>query len=180
MSTSDYARILAFYNGEKTESGLTFEDIIGFNSSEFETCYNFVQWLFPLPTKSNYSVSAPVLTKEESKKMSMGPGVKDKITEAFFFMCKRYSLSVSSVGGNIVVRKEKKFNKYWFSSRNHNTLRITRMLTCLMNFGLEEYAYAFYGCLLSLSLQYPGRIKKTTWDYWEEAVFPEKYVDRKV
>ncbi len=53
---------------------------------------------------------------------------------------------------------------------DHNYLRITRILKCLMTFGLEDEARAFYECLRRIYREDSDQIGDETFQYWTNAV----------
>jgi hypothetical protein len=58
----------------------------------------------------------------------------------------------------------------WLHPGNHNHLRITRILKCLMILGLQEEAQAFFECLRKIHVQQRGQITARTFQFWEAAV----------
>jgi hypothetical protein len=58
----------------------------------------------------------------------------------------------------------------WVCLFDHNYLRITRILKCLMIFDLPEEAQAFYGCLQQIYRENSDQIGGKTFHYWTEAV----------
>ena len=49
---------------------------------------------------------------------------------------------------------------------DHNYLRITRILKCLMTFGLIDEAQAFYECLRQIYREESDQIGGETFQYW--------------
>ncbi|HYX14719.1 MAG TPA: opioid growth factor receptor-related protein, partial [Nostoc sp.] len=60
----------------------------------------------------------------------------------------------------------------WVCRFNHNYLRITRILKCLITFGLENEAQAFYEGLRKIYRENSDRIGRETFHYWTIAVKP--------
>jgi hypothetical protein len=58
----------------------------------------------------------------------------------------------------------------WICLFDHNYLRITRILKCLIAFGLENEALAFYECLRKIYHQDSDRIGSKTFQYWTNAL----------
>jgi len=89
-----------------------------------EDSHDYIQWLFPLNEPSAHNSNAPILTKEDIEEFRNSPRL-------------RWALLTSV---HIFVRFLHFTTRNWVSSFDHNQLRITRMLKCLMLLGLEEYA----------------------------------------
>ena len=58
----------------------------------------------------------------------------------------------------------------WLTKYNHNYLRLTRILKCLMIFDLEEFAEALYECLQEIYDEEGDKIGAETFQYWTDAV----------
>ena len=55
-----------FYLGKATDAGGRAIDAIwGWSDEELEEVHDYIQWLFPTPTRSTFHPSAPVLTEED-------------------------------------------------------------------------------------------------------------------
>jgi hypothetical protein len=58
----------------------------------------------------------------------------------------------------------------WVCMLDHNYLRITRILKCLMVLGLQDEAQAFYDCLQQIYREESEQIGEETFQYWKTAV----------
>ena len=58
----------------------------------------------------------------------------------------------------------------WLRLRNHNFLRITRVLQFLCLIGMEDYAFGLYCCLVEIYKESRFAIGETTMQYWKDAV----------
>ncbi len=75
--------------------------------------------------------------------------------------------------GKVIIQKSKEFSERkweWIHLCNHNYLRITRILKCLMLFGLQDEAQSFYDCLCQVYQENRDRIGDDTFQYWTNAV----------
>lgn len=52
-------------NKQKTGSGKTYTQILGYNKKQLEDDHQFIQWLFPLPQPSQYAKNVPVIDIKE-------------------------------------------------------------------------------------------------------------------
>lgn len=105
--------ILEFYAGEplKLKNGeeLTLNEILQKDDSWLDGCHDFIQWIFPTRTVSNYCLNAPILTEEIAKVLATD--------------------YLSQFQANIF-RFAKFLDSQDMTVLNHNHLRITRMIEC--------------------------------------------------
>jgi len=92
-------------------------------------------------------------------------------------MCDFYGLNCSLLGTfnnyKIEITKSCNFEKRrnsWLVPKNHNHLRITRIIHCLKIMGLKDFAQAFFDGIMNIVAENPDIINKTTLDYWKEAM----------
>jgi hypothetical protein len=117
--------ILKFYNDELVEAApCRLTDMWDASFQRLEDSHDYIQWLFPLDEPSAHNSNAPILTKED--------------IETFRNSRKLQWCILTSV--HIFMRFLHFTTRNWVSSFDHNQLRITRMLKCLMLLGLEEHA----------------------------------------
>ena len=75
--------------------------------------------------------------------------------------------------GKVYVEKSENYpdrKQEWVNMLDHNYLRITRMLKCLITFGLIQEAQAFYECLKKIYREDSDQIGGETFQYWTDAV----------
>ncbi|MEO1403794.1 MAG: opioid growth factor receptor-related protein [Cyanobacteria bacterium J06635_1] len=75
--------------------------------------------------------------------------------------------------GKVAVDKSEDYStrkSEWVCMFDHNYLRITRILKCLMIFGLKDEAQAFYDCLRQIYQEDSDQIGGETFEYWTNAV----------
>lgn len=83
-----------------------------------------------------------------------------------------YGLAIAS-DQSVKVEKSDNYpyrKKEWVNRFDHNYLRITRILKCLVAFGLEEEAQAFYQCLSQIYREDRDQIEGATFQYWTDAI----------
>ena len=146
--------ILDFFRDKiKHPDGLTFEESLGMPDSEWETCHNYVQWLFPLPEPSLLHPNSPVATEEDFAEFRKDPQLQLRLIHAvdryeqFLWDCQR-----------------------WIRRHDHNHLRITRVIRCLTLAGLPWKAEAFHDMVLGMASSGPVSIRSL--GYWMEARNP--------
>ncbi|MGG6267873.1 opioid growth factor receptor-related protein [Leptolyngbya sp. AN03gr2] len=165
-------RLVPFYLGEQRDiEGRTIEEILAWDFEELECVHNYIQWLFPLAERSAFNSDAPIVTSETIEAFRSNPQLRQNLVRSLQVMLRFYGLQEDN--GEITRSEEYPIRKSeWIGRFNHNYLRITRILKCLMAFGLEQYAQAFYRCLEQIYREESNRIGSETFHYWTNAVNP--------
>ena len=128
-------------------------EVLAFSNKELEYTHDFIQWLFPLQTRSGAQPDAPILTPSEIDAIRSDPRAVETIRQAADRMLRFYRETDS-----------------WLSAQDHNHLRITRILQSLrMLVGLEA-ARRFHDDILSLHEAAGAPINARSLRFWEEAM----------
>ncbi len=180
--------ILEFYKGKKpNQVGMYFDDIMEMSNEELESDHHYIQWLFPLKEKSMAVPDAPVINDMELLIIqSYWDGNKDNdlarimlnFLNSFSKMMKFYgigrSIEKDEDGNTIsVISKMDNFeerSKVWLTVRNHNFLRLTRMLTSLRLIDRGSDAKKLHICLCKIYEENKGVIGPLTKQFWDEAM----------
>lgn len=170
-------RIVPFYLGEQQDSqGRMIQEMWAWDFEELECTHDYIQWLFPLPEKSAYNPDAPIVNDETIQAFQNNPNLRQNLLRSFTTMLRFYGLQrqKSNEGKVIITRSEDYPNRKqeWLCPFDHNYLRITRILKCLVAFGLEDEAQAFYECLKQIYREGSNYIGGETFHYWTNAVNP--------
>lgn len=168
--------ILAFYLGQQPDSrGRMIEDIWSWEYGKLEFTHDYIQWLFPLWKRSKYNRNAPVLTEEVVTAFLNDKSLRLRLFKSFKVMLKFYGLQCSKWDSpSIEVSKSDEYElrkKQWINPRNHNYLRITRILTSLRILGLSDYAFGFFNCLSEIYSEFSQIIGTETYEFWQKAVY---------
>jgi len=159
--------LLAFYRGdEKDSQGRSFEEMLGWSDEEWEACHDYIQLLFPTRRASNYNEDAPLLTDDDIEVWKADPILKENLRRAFY----RWLgfLGLEQGDDYIAFKKDlTDFQTDLWEGFNHNYLRITRVLDCLMTVGLTTEASEFYEFLKT---RLNKGVTENTFRYWTEAV----------
>jgi len=169
----EFSYLKFLQNKTKNNDGYYLKDYWDMKNSELEYIHNYIQFMFPLYEPSSVKPYIPVLNKDEVQKILTNKGlyhdIKENIKKSLTIMLDFYGLKYEKDKiekyDNFIERK-----KNWITPRNHNYLRITRILKCLMIFEMRDEAIAFYRMLLELKGEYPKEIDDISVDYWVEAV----------
>lgn len=167
-------RIVPFYLGKQQDSqGRMIQEIWAWDFRELEGVHNYIQWLFPLPEKSAFNPDAPIVNNEVIEAFQNDPTLRHNLLQSLTVMLRFYGLQRQEISQEkvIITQSEDYPNRKreWMSPSNHNYLRITRILKCLMIFGLEHEAQAFYKCLQQVYKE-SDSIGDKTLQHWTNAV----------
>ena len=171
------AMLVPFYLGEQRDSeGRMIQDIWAWNFEELECTHDYIQWLFPLSKRSAFNRDAPIVDEDVIQAFQSNPHLRQNLLHSFTVMLKFYGLQrQESNDRKIVVSQSEDYPNRkgeWVCIFNHNYLRITRILKCLMTFGLENEAQVFYDCLRQIYRENSDQIGGETFQYWTIAVKP--------
>ncbi|MGE5656647.1 MAG: opioid growth factor receptor-related protein [Actinomycetota bacterium] len=167
--------ILVFYLGQKPNSeGRKIEEIWSWNYQELEGVHNYIQWLFPLREASRFNRDAPILTDATIAVFSSNDNLKARLVQSLKVMLKYYGLQCNDLSRNLIeVTRSEEYPQRkmaWINPRNHNYLRITRILTSLTILGLPDYAQALFKCLDEIYQEEEAKIGRETYRYWKAAL----------
>jgi hypothetical protein len=171
--------IILFYSGQLEGSGRKLADIWRFNDDELEGYHTYIQWLFPLTEPSSINFAAPVLDVDVIAEFRKSPALQERLLVSFKLMLRFYGFEIDESEHNLRIIKSAAYpekKKNWISYRNHNYLRITRILICLRLLGLEKYSIAFFACLEKVYAEEANEIGEVTLDFWRKSQLPSPYV----
>lgn len=163
--------LLDFYmNEDKDVFGRSLEDILKYDLIQLESIHHYIQWLFPIPYRSQFVISSPVLGEKEITAFNNSAKAKRNLERAFMLMLAFYGLELTNDGSiiiNTLTFQERK--KVWLTRRNHNYLRLTRIMISLNLLGLGKQAIEFQKALLAIGNQYLETVGQNTIDFWASA-----------
>jgi hypothetical protein len=169
--------IISFYSGKLKNSSRKLEDIWKFNDDELEGYHTYIQWLFPLEVPSAVNFAAPVLDDDVISEFRNSPALKENLLRSFKMMLKFYGFEAVETGDDVEIQKSSDYGirkENWISHRNHNYLRITRILTSTRLLGLEKYSKAFFTCLEKVYAEEAYEIGEETFAYWKNTQTPAR------
>lgn len=149
--------LLPFLYGTSTDNvGRTLEEMKAMDFDAMERVHNYIQWMFPIDEASKFNCEAPVLTLDLQNQCLGDPVLQAVLRSNLARFCEFLGLHMHADDGSVAFVEAPYFFDRWsdcWSSkrgRNHNWLRISRVLRCLGLFGLVEEQQAFHGCLEKL------------------------------
>jgi hypothetical protein len=167
------SKSLSFYSGEAPDSrGRFLHEIQQWNDNELEFVHDYIQWLFPVPERSAFNISAPVLTPDVIKAFRSRADLQQNLRQSFLRLLRFYGLELE--GSEVMQGRDFEIKAAnWLSAGNHNHLRITRILRSLSVLGLETEARAFFECLAHIYGEEKRKpepaISAETFSYWTES-----------
>lgn len=168
------SKLLAFYLGEQRDSaGRKIQDIWAWDFEKLEHTHDFIQWLFPLTERSAYNPNAPIVNAEIVQSFHQNLQLQENLRRSLTVMLEFYGLQRQELEQGVVITQSANYpnrQPKWVSRSNHNFLRITRILKCLIAFGLEDEAKAFYDCLQQIYQDSRAQIGSDTFRHWTNAV----------
>lgn len=169
------AKIVPFYLGEQRDSeDRTIQEIWAWDFEKLECAHDYIQWLFPLPEKSGFNPNAPIVNQEVIQSFQTDSRLRQNMLRSLMVMLQFYGLQrQENDEGTVVVIPSKDYlsrTPEWVCLCNHNYLRITRILKCLMTFGLADEALSFYECLRQIYGESRDQIGGKTFQYWTNAI----------
>lgn len=168
-------RLVPFYLGEQQDSqGRRIQEIWDWDFEELECVHDYIQWLFPLPERSAFNPNAPIVDSQVIHAFQTNSTLRQNLLRSLTVMLRFYGLQRQENNeGSVMIRQSEDYpnrKREWICLFNHNYLRITRILKCLMIFELENEAQAFYQCLQQIYRESSDQIGDETFQYWTNAI----------
>jgi len=162
--------LVEFYLGEVPDDlGRRLSDYWSWDCQRLEDVHDFIQWMFPLAEPSPVNPSAPTLDAATIAEFRCNPTIQQNLLKSLDVMLDFYGFTLDRSQKTITAAVYFKGRaRNWLSRNNHNHLRITRILKCLMLCGLDDYALAFHAVLVQVAR--PDKVSSATLRFWEDAV----------
>lgn len=150
--------LLAFFCGTGTDScGRTLEELRTMDFHSMEKVHNFIQWMFPTDEASQFNQDAPVLTPQLQRVFAEDEDLRQELRKNLARFCEFLGLELQiHEGSSVVVTEAPHFYDRWQDcwrarfGRNHNWLRISRVLMCLGRCSLFDEQEALLKCMEKL------------------------------
>lgn len=148
--------------------GPTLDNILEQSDVWLEETHDYIQWLFPTRQPSQYVKNAPRVTTEDLHAVATGKDiVQTNMLRAFERMLEFYGAEMVIASGKVVNETRRCFDPKakWMRHFDHNAKRLTRIITSLRPFSLEEHADALQAFLLRL----PQLSTHPSQCFWQQA-----------
>ena len=167
--------LITFHLGQGVDTiGRGRTEILEWPDYRLEQCHDYIQWLFPLATRSRFNPEAPVLSPEDIAAFRGSSRLQESLRTCLIRMLAFYGLELREFPDFPEIAEGRNFEgrrRYWLTVGNHNFLRITRILMSLRTLGLETCAESFFDLLELLYRRNRGIISDVTYRYWQDAVY---------
>lgn len=149
--------------------GRILADILKWNDVQLEDNHDYIQWLFPLPEESRAVPFAPVMGPTDKAIISSNKDCQKGLELATAKMASFFGLEIKSLG---VSRNDARIAA-WCSHRNHNFLRMTRILRSLSLLGKQNLAEEIIDFIAAEIHPHYTAID-VSMPYWTEAIKGEE------
>ena len=146
------AILIPFYLEERPDTaGRSISEIWAWDFEDLECTHDYIQWLFPLADCSTFNANAPIVNAEIIRAFQSDRRLSKNLLKSFAVMLHFYGLQSSeNADKQIEIDRAENYpirRQEWVNRFDHNYLRITRILKCLMTFGLEDRAQGILSLL---------------------------------
>jgi hypothetical protein len=132
-------------------------DVISFDDEQLEQVHDYIQWLFPLPSRSAFNPLAPLLTSQDIEQLKPNLTARENLRAAAERMLVFY-----------------RRNHHWLTATDHNHLRISRIISSLRLILGQDEAMSFYAAIKDLVESAGNPVSEQALDYWRRATATEQ------
>lgn len=146
--------------------GRILADVLNWSDDQLENSHDFIQWLFPLPEESKAVPFAPVMSEEARQQIIDSSACQLGLLNATIRMTRFYGIPLQPYDGcNLFGHKIAR----WCDHRNHNFLRMTRILRSLSLLGKKALAEEIF-TFISDEIHPNYMAVDVAMDFWTEAI----------
>ena len=133
--------------------GRRLDEVLEFSDDALERVHDYIQWLFPLPTRSSAQPDAPVLSEDEIAAIRRDDRAVANLRRAARRMIQFYDRT-----------------NWWLPWNDHNHLRISRILQSLRLLAGHDEAGSFYAAILARHQAAGSPVNPHNLRYWAKAM----------
>ncbi|KAI4124355.1 MAG: hypothetical protein LQ341_007085 [Variospora aurantia] len=159
--------------------GRTLTSILAWPDDRLEHSHDYIQILFPLPERSPFNFSAPVIDEQTFSQFRSKSELRDRLRDSFVRLLHFYGFELApqvstdeASDGKYRVNLGVDFphaSRNWVTRFDHNHLRITRIIRSCRILGLDDEAQAFHAALWRVNTERPGVISQKSFMFWARA-----------
>jgi hypothetical protein len=150
-------RIYDFLTGLGLDGrGRALVDVLAQDDAALEYVHDYIQWLFPLTTRSGAQPNAPILTEHEIELIRLDETALANLRRATTRMLAFY-----------------RDTDAWLTRSDHNHLRITRIIASLRLLAGQDAARAFHDAIMALHAAGGSPVDPHNLAYWDRALHGE-------
>lgn len=162
--------LVLFHRGRGTDHvGRRISAIHQFDFRDLEWTHDYIQWLFPLVTRSHFNDHAPLLTEADRAAFHHDEVIRKNFHSSLALMWEFYGYRLRDRGALQRTERWEERRDNWLTRDNHNLLRITRILRSSMLCGFTPEARVFLDAVLTAASERPGVVGRSE-DFWNTAV----------
>jgi len=148
---------------------------------KLEIHHGYIQWLFPI-RENGMNYEAQKLYPHEIKKIKSDSTIVERLCQSYQLMLDFYGMQLEDPTTGKIARNPNNWKQRYanLNRSGHNYLRITRILKCLGELGLEHYqAPLVEHCLKEIfELNQLQNTKRSAINYWTPVIKNEKERNR--
>ncbi|KAI9648150.1 hypothetical protein NHQ30_002782 [Ciborinia camelliae] len=169
-------RLIAFFRNKQPDyAGRFISQIMKWNHQKLEDTHDYIQWLFPLP-EASMVYDAPLIDADVFASFHHSPELQSILKTSFIKMLDFYGFKFADDldENNLpVIIKAPNFDERsgnWLVIKDHNHLRISRILRSLRVLNLEFEAAAFYKAISEIIYSKNGQmVSSQSAEFWRRA-----------
>ncbi len=123
-------QIINFYSHTGTDChGRSLKDMWTWDNEAFERSHDYIQWMFPTSKPSEYNPDAPLVDQDTIKAFRSSSELQSYLTTSSFIFERFLDLDNPKA--------------HWLTYKNHNVLRISRVIDSLFTLSCRPRALQF-------------------------------------
>ena len=75
--------LVRFYDRWQEREGRSLSQILAWDDKQLELCHDYIQYLFPLPERSPFNPSAPLINQAVFKAFRSQPELRSRLKDSF-------------------------------------------------------------------------------------------------
>ncbi|KAF7960726.1 hypothetical protein EAE96_000399 [Botrytis aclada] len=173
------SRLVSFYRNKTPDNaGRLLWHIMSWDYEKLEDTHDYIQWFFPLPEESMFS-GAPLVDENVfnafhafNSSTELQRNLKNSFVKMLDFYGFKFAKDLDGNGLPVIVKSSNFYERCsnWLIRRDHNHLRISRILRSLRVLGLEAEAAAFYKALSDIVYNGHGQVVSSqSAEFWRRA-----------
>lgn len=164
---------VSFFEGTGTDDkGRYIYEIKNYSDEYLEKSHDIIQRIFPLKERSRAQPDSPVITEDQINNIKKSKEAMLNFIDVIHRMMWFYGFSTKMIDGKIHFVYSHEWDekkKKLLTPRNHNYLRITRIMKCCCLLGLNDVSIALMALLDDIYNDNKNMIGIQTYYFWKDA-----------
>jgi hypothetical protein len=164
------SKIIQFYEkNSKDNYGRTLHEMQHYNYEQLENIHNYIQWMFPLREKSRVNLSAPLLKDKDILYIKNSEKIKQNMLVSTLVITDFWGIGKEFLENKYYVKNDR--IKNMITPKNHNFLRISRILKSHILFDMKNEAVLLFKCFEEIRNDGNQNIIGESFTSWENAIY---------